>query len=144
MIFKKIAISTFILLIYNQASAQQTSNCNCLITDSMKYDIVWKPRIIPSEVENTGYFVKMDISKECKKKYLNKDFSFWENKLEIDSTGFSADVLLYYIYRREASRIFIIYKKEGSWSEIKHKEIEYWKDFFNQKDKELGKYSEQL
>jgi len=65
---------------------------------------------------------------------LSKDVNFWLTKLGNDSTDFAANVLLYYLYDREASIILLIKEKKITWVSMKNEEVEYWKEFFEKKE----------
>lgn len=73
-----------------------------------------------------------------KKELLCKEFDFWIEKLRADSSDLAANLVLYYIYRRDTAIIKALELNKNKWSEIKEKEIQYWKYFFEQKTREKG------
>ncbi len=126
----KIIIFLFIF-ISNSAFGQDNESYTLLSNNSIKYKIVWKPRLSPFNSEIGGRYVYICMSKKLKKFYLNKTFNFWYKKFIDKNSDIATDILLYYLYNKEATTIYAIHEELIEWNNIRNKEIEYWNNFFN-------------
>ena len=75
----------------------------------------------------------MNMSKRIKKQLLKKSLSFWLDNLTNEKSDWATNIVLYYIYEREAMAIAAINDKRENWLQIKENEIEYWGKFLENK-----------
>jgi hypothetical protein len=132
MMVRRIIVIIFLCFALNTSFSQASLDCNNFNNRSIDYHIILHTKMTRSDT-TSGYYVRMDLSKKQKKCLLNKDSTFWLSKFNNDSTDLAAEILLYYINRREASTIFLIKRKVIVWSDIKSNEIKYWIKFFRRR-----------
>ena len=103
--------------------------------DSLTYrlGLVTQSLVSKKKDRPVGYFVTMNMSKRIKKQLLKKSLSFWLDNLTNEKSHWATNIVLYYIYEREAMAIAAINDKRENWLQIKENEIEYWGKFLENK-----------
>jgi hypothetical protein len=106
-----------------------------LRNSSLKYDVLLQTRSLVTKKNPPGatYHVVIDMPRDIRKKLLRKKFDFWQSKLDSDSTDWASNLVLYYLYDRDAIAVTVVKDDRRKWLSIKEREIKYWKDFLDKK-----------
>lgn len=127
----------FIMIILSSNTFCQSylTDSTYLKNDSIKYEIVFKTRSILSQKHDKkiGYYIDLDIPKPIKQKLIKKDSIFWINKLSDETSDWAANLVLYYIFDREAVLIKAVENDRTKWMKIRTNEIEYWRKFLSRR-----------
>lgn len=131
--YSRLCFLLSIVLISHTSFSQKLVTPGLLTNDSLKFEIVWKPRMSPYG-KMGGKYVIINMSKKTEKFLLKKNYDYWSIKFEGKKTDLAADIALYYLYQREATKIYAIKGDMIRWENIKDDEIKYWKQFFKEKN----------
>jgi hypothetical protein len=131
---KSVLFTFSILILFSSKSYSQADSFeNRLFSnDSIRYDLIY---VSPSVVTNdrgkiARYHVRLQMSKDERTYFLKKDTTFWLNRLCNENSDWATNLVLYYLFDRDASH-FIIFDKRIKWLKIKKNEILDWKKFLN-------------
>ncbi len=114
----------------------KTGHSQC---DSLEKNLFRNDRIKPSFILITptaanighapvpGLFVNLNIPKEYEILLLKMDSAFWINHLNDENEDWACNLILYYLYQKDASAIAYIYNTREKWLRTKEEEIRYWK-----------------
>ena len=69
------------------------------------------------------------MEKKLRDSLLQKNFDFWKREFDNPISDWAANLLLYYLYNREASAIIAIEKNKSLWMTAKKNEVSYWERF---------------
>ena len=127
----------FILfMLFSLKSFSQIDTTNLFNNDSIKYTIVKvSEKGNSSLVKVSFHYIKIDISKELKKYLFKLDDGFWLKHLSNETSDWATNLLLYYLYRRDAIVFLRIYTDREKWLRRKNEDIAYWEGFFNGRHK---------
>ncbi|MGZ3923981.1 MAG: hypothetical protein ACXVBJ_09440 [Flavisolibacter sp.] len=106
-----------------------------LTNDSIKYNIVISNNRLLKKQTYTGprYFVLIEMPKKLKKYFLSKDTEFWMKSLTDTTSDWAANLILYYIYEKDALIMTFIGRGLIKWSAIRTEEIEAWREFLTRR-----------
>jgi hypothetical protein len=104
---------------------------NYFNNDSIKYQLIFKTRSVlyQKSDQKVGYYINLNIPDSFKKKLMKMDSTFWFKKLEDETSDWATNLVLYYLYDREAILIRTVENDRRKWMKIRKKEIDYWKIF---------------
>lgn len=102
--------------------------CKCVIpfnNNSVKYSIIIKSCDNCAPIRNLGYRVMLMLSDNELKQITHMDKRCWSEWLSSEKTDWAANLLLYYIYSKDA---FLLKNKNiYSWRKyLKKDDINYW------------------
>lgn len=100
--------------------------------DSIHYDIIYVSHSVLSKESSyiSRHYVRIRMPQNYKKYLLGKDTVFWSEHLRDENSDWATNLILYYLFDRDASTM-IIYDKRKKWLNVKKNEIEYWEKFLS-------------
>ena len=125
---KVILILNFALITMTLYSQQDSLESKIFNNDSIKWDI---STVSPSEatLHKDGVirrYIYMRLTKKERNYLLTKDSAFWFNHLNSEQCDWATNLVLYYIFRKDATE-FHIYNSREKWLKVKKDELEYWR-----------------
>lgn len=120
-----------LLIIFKVGKGQCDSiGIQAFTNDSITFSLVYSGGgIYAKNGRMPGYYVDLKMSNDCREILLSKDGAFWMGKLQDSSSDWAANLILYYLFGRDAS-ILLVAKDRTHWLRFKSKEMEYWEDYF--------------
>ena len=124
-------VTIFLITFVSKGICQEKYHFIC--NDSIKYRFGYvgmkvkeKNTFIPSK-----YIVKMVLSDTEKEKVFAIKKNVWLALLADSSTDWAANLLLYYMYKRDAIEYYTVVKSRDKWILInkKDEELKYWKKY---------------
>ena len=95
--------------------------------DSIKFTIVFvSPSVADPKRKMSGRYVQLNMAKECEMLLLKKDFAFWMRHLTNEKEDWATNLVLYYLYRKDATAIAYLFSTREKWLKIKKDEVKYW------------------
>jgi hypothetical protein len=74
-------------------------------------------------------YIELYLDTSLRKYFKKLDTTFWMIHLEDDRTDWATNIVLYYLYDRDASE-FVVYPNRSKWLRIKKIEIDEWRKRF--------------
>ncbi len=129
---KVILYIIFVLLAPPIFSQHESIGNKYLANDAIKYEI-----ILVSEPRNKGlsgmkYLVKIEMPKRIKKWFQRRPKEYWQRYLHDSSSNIAANLILYYIYRRDAVMPKAVAEGLLTWNQVLAGEIDYWNSFLRE------------
>ena len=128
----KIVIIVFLSLFFfdlKTFSQGQLKDKHLFDNDSMKFKISWTTPSVESmrKKTKTGAFVELYLTKDIRDSLMRLDSTFWIGHLVNDSSDWATNLILYCLYRKDATQIGFVFTNRQKWLRIKPQEIEFWK-----------------
>lgn len=103
--------------------------------DLLKYEIKFRTSNIfnKNKPNNFGYYVEINMTEKLKRKLKQKPLSFWADKLSDHKSDFAANVVLHYLYEREAMLINAVQADFSVWKDVRDSEKSFWFQYFTDK-----------
>jgi len=100
--------------------------------DSIHYDVIYVSHSVLSKKTNpiSKHYVSLRISKTYRDYLLGKDTVFWLERLQNDTSDWATNLVLYYLYDKDASRL-IVFNTRKKWLRIKEDDVKYWRKFLS-------------
>ena len=127
---KSICFLLCLLIIHNVMIAQSSIE-SYFKNDSIKFQILRTTKPL-SKDRNTRvlfYHLMVSLPEKLKKSLLQKDSIFWLKKFDDEKSDWAANVLLYYIYERDAA-LLVVYNTRDAWLPYKQNQVRYWRKYF--------------
>jgi hypothetical protein len=83
----------------------------------------------------SGRYVELQIPRDCKNLLLKRDSIFWINHLTNEKQDWATNLVLYYLYQKDATGLAYLFDSRSKWLKFKNDDISYWKKIFKQKRK---------
>jgi hypothetical protein len=100
--------------------------------DSIHYDVIYVSHSVLSKEPNhiSKHYISLQMSKAYRDYLLERDTAFWLERLRNDNSDWATNLILYYLYDIDASRL-IVFNVREKWIRIKEDDIKYWKKFLS-------------
>jgi len=121
------------LVVSNKLLSQKSTGDNFLRNDGIKYEIAIVSRSILHNRPSMNYII-IDMPKKTKKFFLRQNFEYWKAKLTDTTSDWAANLVLYFIYERDAMNIKHLKNDINLWRSTKENQISFWKEFLRSKE----------
>jgi len=123
-----------ILLSGNMYSQCDSFENRVFKNDSIKFTIVFvSPSVADPKRRVSGRYVQLNMTKECEMLLLKKDSAFWMHHLTNVKDDWATNLVLYYLYQKDATAIAYLFSTREKWLKIKRDEIRYWRQKLGRK-----------
>ena len=114
-------------------SQQDSLEAGLFNNDSIHYDITFLTPTASSYKKDPiiKRYVTLEITKETKAHLLKKDSVFWISHLSNDQTDWATNLVLYFLYKKDATILFYLFSDRKKWVKYKNTDIDYWKKFLS-------------
>jgi len=113
--------------VQNKTDTSELKKTPCFIrNDSIKYSVVLAvcEKCVP--IKNKGYRIVVDLSQDQIDAVRKINYRTWMSLLKDEKSDWAANLILYYLYDRDAI-LFSLGKNRDAWLVVqKHEDIEYW------------------
>jgi hypothetical protein len=137
--FKKLLCLFIIVFFYLQPMYCQCDSVenHVLNNDLIKYSIVTVTPTASNLKKSpmSGRYVELQIPRDCKNLLLKRDSIFWINHLTNEKQDWATNLVLYYLYQKDATGLAYLFDSRSKWLKFKNDDISYWKKIFKQKRK---------
>lgn len=131
---KHIFLYGFIFCFLNGRAQVDSIELKYLNNHQIKFDLIHATLSAQTKRPHPiGYFVEIEMTSRIKKYFKSKPQAYWIEKLGSEGSDWAANILLCYLYKREASTVYFIKIGVLNWKAVKETEITYWKDFLSKK-----------
>ena len=116
----------------NLILGQHMENSFILTNDSIKYKILLTggPLEKGNKYKPSKYAVVMSLSKEVKEEYKKMTYDKWVNLLSESNTDWSSNIILYWLFDKDANKLEI---GKDKWKETrKKKDLDAWNNFLKE------------
>lgn len=112
-------------------SQNSTSLFNYFNNDSIKYRVVRVQVPISSGNKKlvTACRILIDFDKAQIDSLKKIETKTYLNYLENNKSDFATNIILYYLYNRDATPLLILQNRMDLWPDVRVKEYNYWRDF---------------
>jgi|GEM_PF-5715206 len=127
----------FFILITHSLIAQKDSNLKWINNDNIKYHVVFaadynEKDILPLSISR--YLILAEISATCYDSLRKFQWSEWQTLLNSAKSDWAANLLLYYIYKKDAIVFNCVIKSRNDWiGQNKTNDVKEWEEFFKKK-----------
>lgn len=132
-VLNSIFIFPFCFLISSSSYSQfDTLQQKYFSNDSIRYNIIYVSHsVLSKENDHTSkHYVSIRLSKQYRNFLLEKDSSFWFERLRNNDSDWATNLILYYLYDRDATPL-TVFKDRKKWLKIKNDDIKYWHEFLS-------------
>ena len=132
-LFSSFSLTLAGLICMGQSSANYDSNY--FSNEMIKYDVVLLNNKISNKKESRkGVFVSINMDKKLERELLHETNDFWLSKLKDNRSDWATNLVLYYLYNRDAATLLYINNDRKKWLKLKNYEIYYWTKWFNNRE----------
>ena len=114
---------------------QDTNTLSFISNSKIKYEIVLAACDTCVPIRNIGYRINLVMTAKQKTIIKKINSKLWLELLDNPKKDFAANIILYYLYKKDAI-IFFEYKDIYDWKHVrKQKDVRYWKKLFMKQNK---------
>jgi hypothetical protein len=130
---KKILLIVILIFCKTVAFTQDSTSYASLFSNArIQYRLIQKSDLRFSNTP-TKYYFDVTLSKNQQQYLLCQPFDFWESKLQDTTSDWATNIVLYYLYEKDAFLYAFIFTDRNKFLAKKNDEINFWKDFINEK-----------
>lgn len=133
---KYFVIISAVLIGFRSLAQGDTTINRYFDNDSISYSLrLYSPSVSTVKKDPImKFYVSLPMTRLQKMELIKFDTTFWLRHLSAEKSDWATNLVLYYLFKKDAAVFVSIHKKRQQWLKLKQDDIDYWQNLFRKMD----------